>query len=29
MSGNILLKVGDELGYDVVKVFNFPRSIKS
>ena len=28
MSGNILLKVGDDLGYDVVKSLNFPEALK-
>lgn len=28
MSGNILLKVGDELGYDVVKSLTFPEALK-
>ena len=27
-SGNILLKVGDELGYDVTKSLTFPEAIK-
>ena len=28
MSGNILLKVGDELGFDVVKSLTFPEALK-
>ena len=28
MSGNILLKVGDDLGYDVVKSLTFPEALK-
>ena len=28
MSGNILLKVGDELGYDVTKSLTFPEALK-
>ena len=28
MSGNILLKVGDELGYDVIKGLTFPEALK-
>ena len=28
MSGNILLKTGDELGFDVVKSLNFPEALK-
>jgi len=28
MSGNILLKVGDELGFDVVKSLSFPEALK-
>jgi hypothetical protein len=27
-SGNILLKVGDELGYDVTKTLTFPEAMK-
>ena len=27
-SGNILLKVGDELGYDVTKSLTFPEAMK-
>tara|TARA_R110002049_G_scaffold204692_1_gene375204 strand:+ start:327 stop:584 length:258 start_codon:yes stop_codon:yes gene_type:complete len=27
-SGNILLKVGDELGYDVTKSLTFPEALK-
>ena len=27
-SGNILLKAGDELGYDVVICLNFPQAMK-
>ena len=28
VSGNILLKVGDDLGYDVSKSLNFPEALK-
>ena len=28
MSGNILLKVGDDLGYDVTKSLSFPEALK-
>jgi len=28
MSGNILLKVGDDLGYDVTKSLTFPETLK-
>ena len=28
MSGNILLKVGDDLGYDVTKSLTFPEALK-
>ena len=28
LSGNIILKVGDELGYDVTKSLTFPEAIK-
>jgi hypothetical protein len=28
MSGNILLKTGDELGFDVIKSLNFPEALK-
>ena len=28
LSGNILLKVGDELGYDVTKSLTFPEALK-
>ena len=28
MSGNIILKVGDELGYDVTKSLTFPEALK-
>ena len=28
MSGNIILKVGDDLGYDVTKTLTFPEALK-
>ena len=28
MSGNIILKIGDELGYDVTKSLTFPEALK-
>ena len=28
LSGNIILKVGDELGYDVTKSLTFPEALK-
>lgn len=28
ISGNIILKVGDDLGYDVVKSLTFPEALK-
>jgi len=28
MSGNIILKVGDDLGYDVTKSLSFPEALK-
>jgi len=28
MSGNIILKVGDDLGYDVTKSLTFPEALK-